>query len=85
MSLNIKNERTTQLARELAGLTGETMTEAITTALNERLERIRRSGRGDVASWLMDIAKTTAPLLKDLPPSDRIGELLYDDEMGLPK
>ena len=39
MSLNIKNEETCRLAGELAHLTGETMTGAITVALRERLER----------------------------------------------
>ena len=41
MSINIKNEETCQLASELAQLTGETMTGAITVALKERLERER--------------------------------------------
>ena len=39
MSLNIKNEETCRLTGELAHLTGETMTGAITVALRERLER----------------------------------------------
>ena len=39
MTLNIKREETCQLAAELAGLTGENRTEAITRALRERLER----------------------------------------------
>ena len=39
MSLNIKNEETCRLAAELARLTGETKTGAITVALRERLER----------------------------------------------
>ena len=39
VSLNIKNEETCRLASELANLTGETMTGAITVALLERLER----------------------------------------------
>lgn len=39
MGLNIKNEKTCQLAGELARLTGETKTGAITVALRERLER----------------------------------------------
>ena len=42
MSLNIKNEETCQLASELAQLTGETVTGAITVALRERLEREKR-------------------------------------------
>ena len=43
MSLNIKNEETCRLADELARLTGETMTGAITVALRERL-RARNAG-----------------------------------------
>ena len=37
--LNIKDVEATRLARELAELTGETQTEAVRTALRERLER----------------------------------------------
>ncbi len=39
MALSIKNPEVDQLARELAGLTGETMTEAILQSLKERLRR----------------------------------------------
>ena len=42
MALDIEKEPTCQLARELAGLTSETMTGAITIALRERLEREKR-------------------------------------------
>ena len=42
MSLNIKNEETCRLATELAELTGETKTGAITVALRERLVREQR-------------------------------------------
>ena len=42
MGLNIKNDETCLLARDLARLTGETMTAAITVALRERLARTRR-------------------------------------------
>jgi hypothetical protein len=34
--------------------------------------------------WLERLTERTAPLLKDLPPSDKIGDLLYDKETGLP-
>jgi len=37
MSLNIKNPEAHALAERLAKLTGETMTEVVTTALRERL------------------------------------------------
>ena len=39
MSLNIKNEETCRLAAELARLTGETKSGAVTVALPERLDR----------------------------------------------
>lgn len=44
MALSIKAAEADELARSLARLTGETMTEAVTAALRERLarERVRR-------------------------------------------
>jgi antitoxin VapB len=41
MALSIKTDEADRLARELARLKGETMTEAVTIALRERLERAR--------------------------------------------
>lgn len=40
MALNIKDEETERLAREVAALTGESKTGAIRTALRERRERL---------------------------------------------
>jgi antitoxin VapB len=42
MGLNIKNEETHRLAVQLAVLTGETMTQAVTMAIKERIERVQR-------------------------------------------
>ena len=42
MALNIKSAETDRLARELAALTGESITEAVTRALEQRLENQRR-------------------------------------------
>ena len=42
MRLNIKNPKTDRLVRELAQLTGESLTAAVTVALAERLERVKR-------------------------------------------
>ena len=47
MALSIKTEQADRLARELARLTGETMTDAVTKALAERLERERNSRNND--------------------------------------
>jgi len=42
MAVNIKNERVERLIAEVAALTGETKTEAIRRALEERRDRLRR-------------------------------------------
>ena len=85
MSLNIKNEQTCRLARELARLTGETMTGAITVALEERLRREQRRRQADaVARDLQAIGQRCARLLGEGPSAVDHGELLYD-ERGLPK
>jgi antitoxin VapB len=47
MSLNIKNEETHRLVQELASLTGESMTAAVTEAVRERLERVKSEGRAE--------------------------------------
>ena len=43
MQLNIKNGEAYRLATELATLTGESLTEAVTKALAERLEQEKRA------------------------------------------
>ena len=85
MGLNIKNETTCALARELADLTGETMTGAITAALSERLEREKK--QRDVEARIdamMAIGERCAKLMGPGPSSTEIGDFLYD-ERGLPK
>ena len=85
VSLNIKNEDTCRLAGELAQLTGETMTGAITVALKERLERERRQlGVNARLRKMRVIAERCAKLLRDGGPPVDHGDLLYD-ERGLPK
>jgi antitoxin VapB len=81
MSLNIKNEETHRLAQELAALTGESMTSAVTEAVRERLDRVRSKG---MAERIMKIAKECAPRWKEPYRSIDHGKLLYD-EKGLPK
>jgi antitoxin VapB len=85
MGLNIKNEETHRLARELADLTGESLTAAVTEAVKERLERVRRAkNRDDLVEWIMAMAKETAPLFKEPYRSIDHADFLYD-EYGLPK
>ncbi len=94
VSLNIKNEETCRLAEELAELTGETKTGAITVALRERLERERHGRDAEVEARLeriRAIAKRSAELLRSGAPlaegeelSITHGDYLYDED-GLPK
>jgi antitoxin VapB len=84
MSLNIKSEQAHRLARELAQLTGESMTAAVEKAVEERLERVRRDKKGNLAERLLKIGRECAPLWKEPYRSMDHGDLLYD-EKGLPK
>ena len=82
MSLRINNEETCRLARELARLTGETITEAITVAVRERLER--KQEIEERLKMMREISKRCAALLRDGPSAVEHGDFLYD-ERGLPK
>jgi antitoxin VapB len=84
MSLNIKNEQTHRLAQELARLTGESMTVAVSEAIRERLERVRGKSREGLAERLLEIGRDCAAHLKEPYKSMDIDELLYD-EKGMPK
>jgi antitoxin VapB len=84
VSLNIKNEKTHRLVRELAETTGESMTAAVDKAVRERLERVRRDKKGDLAERLLQIGRECAPLWEEPYKSMDHGDLLYD-EKGLPK
>lgn len=85
MSLNIKNEETCRLADELARLTGDTKTGAITIALKERLEREKRLRDADaLMRELRAIGERCAARLKPGPSAIEHGDFLYD-EYGAPK
>jgi antitoxin VapB len=83
MSLNIKSAEAHALAAELARLTGESMTKAVTRALRERLERERRKREEDaLVADILEIGRRCAAY----PRMDHRshGEFLYD-ERGLPR
>jgi antitoxin VapB len=84
MPLNIRNRQAEELAGALAKLTGETKTEAVTQALRERLERVRRARtRRRLADDLDEIALHCAGLaLRDPRSAD---EIIGYDEHGLPR
>ncbi len=84
MPLNIKNQETDRLARDLAAKTGESITVAVTRALKERLTRVegRRAVRG-LKEEIDEIGKRCAAL----PDLDRrtADEILGYDSMGVPQ
>lgn len=85
MSLNIKNVETARLIRELADLTGESMTGAVTEAVRERLERLKRAeGESGMAERILAIAAEMRTRLPDDFFDVEHGDLLYDED-GLPK
>jgi antitoxin VapB len=84
LGLNIKNEEAHRLAQELAALTGESMTAAVTVALRERLDRVRRERGVTLADRLLKIGRECAARLKEPFRSVDHGDLLYD-ERGLPR
>jgi antitoxin VapB len=84
MALNIKDRDADELARALAQTTGETITQAVTVAVRERLERLRAGRRPRrLADELDDIALRCAslPVLDERPE----GEILGYDAQGLPR
>ena len=83
MSLNIKDPETHKLAQALAKETGETMTRAVTEALRERLERVRRRQQPEArVDELLAIGRRCAKALKGNPVDH--DELLYDAR-GIPR
>ena len=83
-SLNIKNTETCRLIHELAELTGESMTSAVTTAVREQLQHLREQAKGDLADRLLAIGREIAARLGDEYRSLDHDALLYD-EKGLPR
>ncbi len=76
MALNIRNSEVEQLAAELARITGKTKTEAVATALRDRLARVRRDRSGvGLADRLVAVGKECAalPVLDDRTPEEILG------------
>ncbi|MGI8613297.1 MAG: type II toxin-antitoxin system VapB family antitoxin [Nocardioidaceae bacterium] len=84
MALNIKNEQAQRLSRELAELTGESLTTAVTVALRERLERVRKD-QLSVEERVQLILELGRQIAESWRPGAMTVEDLYDDETGLPK
>lgn len=84
MAINIKDEATDRLARELAHETGESITEAVRISMQQRLDRVRRQsrrqGRTERLQAFIDRARAR-PMLDPREAEEILG---YNDD-GLPR
>ena len=84
MSLNIKDLATEKFVRELAAITGESVTAAVRRAAEERLQRVRRQQAGrSLAAEILEIGRRCAAL-PDLD-TRTADEILGYDAHGLPR
>ncbi len=82
MAVNIKNPRAERLANQLAQKTGETITDAVIHALEDRLERLEGCRTSpDLVEEIMGIANRCSklPVLDTRTPE----EILGYSEMGV--
>lgn len=80
MALNIKDASVHESVKQIAKLTGESQSQAVATAVNERLARLQQD---DLAARLLAIGHRTASRMS---PEFKVldhAALLYD-EHGLP-
>ncbi len=82
MSLNIKNQEAHALAARVAIATGESLTEAVTVALRERLMRIEEPD--PLEQELLALGRDCAERLKEPWRSAHHADILYGDR-GLPR
>ncbi len=80
----MKNPETYRLTQELSRLTGESLTTAVTVAVKERLERLRKPAGESRYERLMAIAADAASRMQEPWLSIDHGDLLYGED-GLPK
>jgi len=87
MSLNIKNERTHALVRELASLSGMSQTDAVTDAVERRIAELSSDPGGDRAARLERVLGLAREIRESFGP-DGIPDIdaeLYDPATGLPR
>lgn len=82
MALHVDSPEADKLARELASYTGETISQAVIKALQERLVREKKQGEHSLADRLLEIGRECSALeVQDARASDGI---IGYNEHGLP-
>ena len=91
MGLNIKSPEAETAIRKLAAATGESLTEAVQKAAEERLTRIRANRRPDSAKSLLERLRPLQEMVaaerkrkRDTRTAKQLMDELYD-EHGLPR
>jgi antitoxin VapB len=83
--MNIKNAEAHHMAQELADLRGLSITQAVTEAIREVLDREKRArNERPLSTELLEIGKRCAKHIKKPAHSRDHARLLYDNK-GLPK
>jgi len=84
MALSIKSIDVERLAREISVKTGESLTGAIQTALEERLQRLKQDRRAHILAGQLEeiLARVDRLAVLDKRSPD---EILGYDEHGLPR
>ena len=82
MALSIKTDEADRLARELAAVTHESITEAVTVALRERLARVQTLPGPDIVTAARLLAVDFRAGATHDPRSD--DEIIGYDKHGLP-
>jgi antitoxin VapB len=83
VALSLKDKKTDRLARAVAALTGETLTDAVRIALAERLERERqRRGEGARLADQLEQLGRDCKALPDLDPRSP-DEIVGYDQNGI--
>lgn len=88
MALHLNNPRTDRLARELARETGESLTDAVNKALEERLDRVSAAQQKKEKKLLAEFEKILSRVSPELRAEKKTGREMIDemyDEDGLPK
>jgi antitoxin VapB len=83
MALNIKDPTADRLVRELAAATGESITTAVTVAVQERIERVRGAAPAELRKQELTRIALRAAKRRVLDPRSP-DEILGYDEHGLP-
>jgi antitoxin VapB len=87
MSLNIKNETTHELVRQLAALTGQSQTSAVEDAVRRRLAELQQTKEAEVERKRAAIEAVVARA-RLLPTTGKTTEEIMDemyDDWGLPR